>query len=205
MVSFINATLILSLGETVEEVTDSGILTTTPTLAVTQCGEDSLVQVYPQGIRHIRGDKRINEWKASPGKTVTFAACNRRQVVIAMSDSEIIYFELDASDQLNESPIRREMTEDVTSIAVGPIPEGRKRCKFLAVGCADSSVRLLSLDPQSILEPLSVQALTSPPHSLSMLEMLDAESNAHGIGTLFLSVGMQNGVYMRLVVDTVTG
>ena len=45
IVSFPNATLVLSIGETVEEVTDSGFLGTTPTLACSQLGEDALVQV----------------------------------------------------------------------------------------------------------------------------------------------------------------
>lgn len=45
MVSFVNATLVLSIGETVEEVTDSGFLGTTPTLACSQLGDDALVQV----------------------------------------------------------------------------------------------------------------------------------------------------------------
>ena len=40
-----NATLILSIGETVEEVTDSGFLGTTPTLACSQLGDDALIQV----------------------------------------------------------------------------------------------------------------------------------------------------------------
>lgn len=43
--SFVNATLVLSIGETVEEVTDSGFLGTTPTLSCSLLGEDALVQV----------------------------------------------------------------------------------------------------------------------------------------------------------------
>ena len=45
VVSFTNATLVLSIGETVEEVTDSGFLGTTPTLACSRLGDDALVQV----------------------------------------------------------------------------------------------------------------------------------------------------------------
>lgn len=45
IVSFVNATLVLSIGETVEEVTDSGFLGTTPTLSCFALGEDALVQV----------------------------------------------------------------------------------------------------------------------------------------------------------------
>ncbi len=46
IVSFVNATLVLSIGETVEEVTDSGFLGTTPTLSCSQLGDDALVQVH---------------------------------------------------------------------------------------------------------------------------------------------------------------
>ena len=45
IVSFVNATLVLSIGETVEEVTDSGFLGTTPTLSCSLLGEDALLQV----------------------------------------------------------------------------------------------------------------------------------------------------------------
>uniref|UniRef100_A0A2K6GP55 Splicing factor 3b subunit 3 n=1 Tax=Propithecus coquereli TaxID=379532 RepID=A0A2K6GP55_PROCO len=44
IVSFVNATLVLSIGETVEEVTDSGFLGTTPTLSCSLLGDDALVQ-----------------------------------------------------------------------------------------------------------------------------------------------------------------
>ncbi|GJT26039.1 spliceosome-associated protein 130 A [Tanacetum coccineum] len=62
IVSFSNATLVLSIGgETVEEVTDSGLfLGTTPSLAVSLIGDDSLMQVHPTGIRHIREDRHID-------------------------------------------------------------------------------------------------------------------------------------------------
>lgn len=45
IVSFVNATLVLSIGETVEEVTDSGFLGTTPTLSSSLIGDDALLQV----------------------------------------------------------------------------------------------------------------------------------------------------------------
>lgn len=46
IVSFVNATLVLSIGDTVEEVTDSGFLGTTPTLCCSSLGDDALVQVF---------------------------------------------------------------------------------------------------------------------------------------------------------------
>ena len=96
IVSFVNATLVLSIGETVEEVTDSGFLGTTPTLSCSQLGDDALVQIYPDGIRHIRSDKRVNEWKTPGKKAIVRCAVNMRQVVIALTGGELVYFEMDS-------------------------------------------------------------------------------------------------------------
>lgn len=51
-------------------------------------------QVYPDGIRHICADKRVNEWKAGK-KQIVKCAVNQRQVVIALSGGELVYFEMD--------------------------------------------------------------------------------------------------------------
>lgn len=55
----------------------------------------NVLQVYPEGIRHIRADRRINEWK-SPGKrAISRCAVNQRQVVISLAGGELVYFEMD--------------------------------------------------------------------------------------------------------------
>lgn len=54
-----------------------------------------LFQVYPDGIRHIRADKRVNEWKTPGKKTIVKCAVNQRQVVIALTGGELVYFEMD--------------------------------------------------------------------------------------------------------------
>ena len=147
IVSFINATLVLSIGETVEEVTDSGFLGTTPTLSCAQIGHDALVQIYPDGIRHIRADKRVNEWRTPGKRHILKCAINHRQVVIALTGGELVYFEMDASGQLNEYTDRKEMSCDVICMALGTIPSSEQRSHFLAVGLADNTVRIISLDP----------------------------------------------------------
>lgn len=45
VVSFLNATLVLSIGETVEEVSDSGFIGFTSTLACSTLGDNAAVQV----------------------------------------------------------------------------------------------------------------------------------------------------------------
>lgn len=202
ILAFTNGTLVLSIGETVEEVTDSGFLSSATTLAVQQLGEDGLLQIHPRGIRQIRADKRVNEWPAPQHRTIVAATTNARQVAIALSSGEIVYFEVDTDGSLAEYDEKKEMNGTVTCLSLGDVPEGRVRSQFLAVGCDDSTVRILSLDPDSCLESKSVQALTSPPSALSIMAMTDSSS---GGSTLYLHIGLYSGVYLRTVLDEVTG
>ncbi|KAG0000345.1 Splicing factor 3B subunit 3, partial [Modicella reniformis] len=204
IVSFSNATLVLSIGETVEEVTDTGFLATTPTIAVQQLGQDALLQIYPQGIRHIRANKQVTEWRAPGGRQIVRAATNRQQVVIALTGGELVYFEVDESGNLSESHVTKEMPGNVTCLSIQPLPAGRRRVRFLAVGCDDNTVRILSLDSASCLEPLSMQALSSVPESLVMIDMPDQLSEG-SLTTLYLNIGLQNGVLLRTVLDQTTG
>ncbi len=63
-------------------------------------------------------------------------------------------------------------------------------------------MRILSLDLDSTLENKSVQALTAAPSSLSIMAM---EDSASGGSTLYLHIGLNSGVYLRTVLDEVTG
>lgn len=202
VLSFANGTLVLGIGEVVEEVTDTGFLSTAPTLAVQQLGEDSLIQVHPRGIRHLLAGGRVNEWPAPQHRSIVAAATNERQVAVALSSGEIVYFEMDTDGTLAEYDERRQMSGTVTCLSLGQVPEGRMRSSFLAVGCDDSTVRILSLDPDSTLESKSVQALTSAPSALSIMAMADSSS---GGTTLYLHIGLYSGVYLRTVLDEVTG
>ncbi|CAG9837474.1 unnamed protein product [Diabrotica balteata] len=210
IVSFVNATLVLSIGETVEEVTDSGFLGTAPTLCCSALSDDALVQVYPDGIRHICADKRVNEWKAGK-KSIVKCAVNQRQVVIALSGGELVYFEMDHTGQLDEFKERKRMNSDVLCMALANVPPGEQRSWFLAVGLADGTVRIISLDPSDRLAPRAMQPLPVCAESLCIVEMgcterdPDNAAAASTTSTLYLNIGLQNGTLLRTVLDPVTG
>ncbi|KAF8647171.1 hypothetical protein AX16_007001 [Volvariella volvacea WC 439] len=204
ILSFVNGTLVLSIGETIEEVQDTGFLSSAPTLAVQQIGADALLQVHPHGIRHVLADRRVNEWRVEDGKTIVAATTNKRQVVVALSTAELVYFELDMEGQLNEYQDRKAMGSTVLALSVGEVPEGRQRTPFLAVGCEDQTVRIISLDPESTLETISLQALTAPPSAICIADMLDASINK-AQPTMFVNIGLQNGVLLRTVLDPMNG
>lgn len=59
----------------------------------------------------MRPDRRINEWRAPGHKSVAKAATNERQVAVALSGGEILYFELNPQVRpfkcLNQLVMRR--------------------------------------------------------------------------------------------------
>lgn len=111
------------------------------------------------------------------------------------------------------------MPAEIMCMALGTVPEGEQRSWFLAVGLSDNTVRIISLDPNDCLTPCSMQALPSPAESLCLVEMGHTESstsNANdepnersnagkGSGTIYLNIGLSNGVLLRTVLDPVTG
>lgn len=209
VLSFVNGTLVLSIGEQIEEVSDSGFLTSSATLAVQQLGSDALLQVHSKGIRHIMGDKRITEWttpQALNGDSTTIVATttNERQVIAALNNNEIVYFELDMDGQLNEFQERKSMGAKVLTMSMAAVPEGRQRTLYVAIGCEDQTVRVVSLDPESTLASISIQALTSVPNSICIAEMNDATIDRNH-PTLFVNIGLTNGVLLRTVLDPISG
>lgn len=209
VLSFVNGTLVLSIGETIEEVADSGFATDVPTLCVQQLGTDAILQVHARGIRHIQPGSQVNEWAAPAAPDgeqawIVASTTNERQVVVALSTHELVYFELDMEGQLNEYQERRDMGAPVTALSVGEVPQGRQRTPYLAVGCADNTVRIVSLDPESTLATISMQALTAPPSSICINEMLDVTVDREHL-TMFVNIGLQNGVHLRTVLDPANG
>jgi len=228
VVSFANATLVLAIGDTVEEVSeaDSGFLLSSPTLNVYQIGEDTVLQVLPSALRNIRADKRVHEWRSPGSKNITHAAVNKRQIVISLSyvtrlnrasfsfsfsclflcvccvcrGGELYYFNVDIGGQLIEIA-KKEMGNEVLCIDIAPIPSGRLHARYLAVGDTET-VRILSLDAGDCLQSLALLSLQSSPYSLSLTEM---KGEGDGRTTIYLTAGLYDGVLLRSVVDTITG
>jgi splicing factor 3B subunit 3 len=199
-------TTVLSIGESVEALPDSqtGFVSKARTLAVQQMGEDLLLQVHEQGMRLIRPGGNTIDWKAPTHRTIRQVATNTRQVVLFLSNGELAYFEY-AEGQLNEYDQRKKFDNNITSLAIAEVPEGRVRTDFLAVGADDNTVQIISLDENSTLERLSIQALSAMPSSLCIVAMEDANTGQRLAQTLYLHIGLENGLYLRTILDTTDG
>jgi len=207
VVSFINATIVLQVGETVTEVQDSGIIYDTETLMMGTLFDNSIVQIHPQGFRQIYPDKRQAEWKLGKAGTKTVKACamNSRQIVIAVAGGQLIYFTFGGvgGQQLSES-MRKDMNNEICSLAIAPVPEGRNHSQFLVVGLANNQVKVISLDFKDSMRQLTLHAMPNRPHSLALVTLPDS-SEAQGSQALFLYVGLDSGVLIRSRLDDSDG
>lgn len=221
VVSFSSKTIVFSVGETLEETTESGLELLSATLQVVLLADNSYVQVYSNGFRHVTADGRTMDWKAPAKRFIQHASANSRQLAIVYAGRQITYFELNEIGQLAEVSMI-EMNYEISCLDVGVISEGRARSMFLAVGCWNNTVELLSLDPSALLSKLSLLPTDSRPSAVSLIEMtrdtllLDEASKQPGsvgagsssggsVRSLYLNVGMEKGVLQRLAIDDATG
>ena len=201
-------TFVLSVGEVVEEVSDSGLDTAQHTLVVQQVGAYSLAQVHSNGVRVVKHmfdadgavtARNTTDWFPPAGILVLHASCNNEQLVVALSNREVVYFEVDAAaDQLAEYQARFESPDaSVTAVAVASRLQDTLRGMFAVVAAADDTVLVLSLLPHNCLAVVSVQALSSACRSLQVLPA-DAD-------TFTVHMGLDNGTYVRVAMDRVSG
>ena len=198
VVSFVNATIVLKVGETVEQATDTGFETEVQTIGAQTMYDGSLVQFTPSSVRHIQQGGRVSEWQAPGRRNITKVAANERQAALSLAGGELVYFEMTPQGNLVETE-RKELGGDVSALSLGDVPEGSLRNRYLAVGSYDKTVRVLSLDPEDNMKSLNMQALTETPESLLLID----ESQAKG--SLQLQIGLANGLLQRTDVDRVTG
>lgn len=192
LLSFQESTLVLGVSPDgdVQETSDHSFVTTSPTLNINQVGLDSVVQVHSHGVRQITSEKSV-DWKPGSAKVVS-SALNSCQVLVGLSDSRLIYFEIDEDGMLVEyqKPAKYDGRK-LECLAIGPVPKGRVRSQFAAVGFDDSTLRILSLENPP-LSTVAVQVLSSLPTSLYMEPGL-------------LHIGLNNGVYVACRMNDGTG
>lgn len=209
-------TLVLKIGEDVEEASNTGFLLETNTLGVQQFGEDCIIQIHPKGIRHIQGiqfpegdapavHNSLTDWQPPAHRTIVACATNNRQVAIALSSGQILYFECDSDGSLAMAEEEISLDATINCLAIPDVPEGSVRAFFMAVGCSDQTVRIYNLSPDmegNILRSISVQGLSSPPSDLTINYMRDKSPRGY---SQFLHIGLRSGVYIRSVLDEMTG
>lgn len=207
ILTFSNATVALLVGDSVEEIPakDLGFNEAVQTIAVTVLADGAFLQVYPTAMRMIQfvnGVKgAVREWQPPGKRSIVKAVCNERQVVLALSGGELVYFEVDPGTRMLKEAGKKSLGAEITALALGPVPAGRLRNPFVAVSDSNNMVRILSLDPDRVFEQASSQALRAQAESLAVVDL-----KVHGVAAQpHLFIGLQNGVLSRLTMDAASG
>ncbi|BAM42350.1 splicing factor 3b subunit [Theileria orientalis strain Shintoku] len=227
IVSFQGNTLVLSIGEAVEEVTDSFFLTSITTLHscymsnyhATESLEGRFeggvsdgifVQVHDSGFRYSHGQV-VKEWKVPSTKRVKLADNNLNQLLLVLSGGEVVYFELVDNDL--EEVAKRNLSTEITCVALQHTPASKagervRKGEFCCVGSIDNIIRVLKLD--KTLKMCSSQLLSNNalPESLALVTAETGSgsgggsSGGLGESESYLYVGLNNGILIRNNVDS---
>ncbi|CAM9302661.1 unnamed protein product [Scytosiphon promiscuus] len=206
VLSFTNATMVLEVQDSVEEVENSGFLATSSTLDVKLMANNKILQVYSHGLRVIMKGQPPQEWRAPGKKQIEKACANERQVVLALAGGEIIFFELDeAMQNIQEVGTKQLGGVEIACLEMGEVPKDRVRAPFLAVGDWNGNVKILGLSPENLLEQVAVMNLPHPAESLCLAHMAAEQAAGGSNEQLFLYIGLTSGVCQRVAVDATAG
>jgi len=207
VLAFTNATMFLEVGAETKEVHNHGLRADVNTIYMGLMGDYGILQVWDRGFRYYTGSDQSQtaDWQCPPHRTVLKACGNHQQLCLALSSGELLYFEvardLKTIQEYNQGSENVTVSGVVMAMSMGSVPEGRLRAPYLVIGSDDSTIRVLSLDPgENMLTSQSVQSLTSPPRSIEVMSMEDTAGM-----TTFVHIGLFSGVYLRAVLDDITG
>ena len=102
--------------------------------------DDSLVQIVPNGFRHIRKDKTAKTTRFE-GRIIR-GTIRGRQMVVALAGADIIYYELDQTGSLAEGG-QMSFEHEVVAFDFSPVEKGRIRSSFLATAFSNFTTQIL--------------------------------------------------------------
>lgn len=196
MVNF--STVILKIeNDSIEQFTpgeDSFKLQDDMTLHIGSMASNTIIQVCKNEMRHIIVNDKTDDftfnfnWLPPAGVSIVSAASNSNQVVLGLSNNEVVYFQLNKTS-LVEYQYRPELDDIITCIAL--VENSHLSSPILVVGTRDSTINILSLemsDKNKALQVIAFQSLDAIPSSLLILEKSRHFLNMH--------IGLDDGTYL---------
>ncbi|KAJ3433494.1 splicing factor 3b subunit [Anaeramoeba flamelloides] len=196
IISYENETEIFQIKEdNLFHVDDFNLLeTSVKTLECKLMYDNSIIQIYPEGIRHLKSNGEIINWTTSGQEVIEQCTANSLQVVVYLSGGSLVYFELTKEGNL---PEREKIDfEEICSMDIcdnvdynyvdnnsdenqifNQMNFNKLKSQFLVVGGWANTLQILSLSEGSILHTLCSLDIKSKPESLALIEMKNSEYN----------------------------
>ena len=205
LVTFVSDTRVLAINEDdeLEETEIAGLDSEEQTLLCANAAGDQILQVTPKEVRLIDATSQVlvESWKPetqmseedSTSQRITAATCTGRWLLVALSQGQLVYIELETSKLVVKS--RATMPSEISCVDIGPRTqeEGEEENdpKFACLGSWDMNVTVCSLpDLQTICSvPLGVDVI---PRSLLVCRLE---------GILYCMVALGDGHLFTFAVD----
>ena len=198
ILSFVNKTLIYEIDMNTNIITETkyhNFETKLPSLYVTILKDNSFLQVLPNGILHIKPEKKTTFLKSS--SNIVCANANNNQLIIGLNNNELLYFEFET--ELNKSDIKV-IGKKISFVELCPIDEGIFRSKYVAICIDDSNVNILSLEKDKLF---FIASTINIPDKVSALKIIQNDKNYSHSFIAF--VGLVNGVLVIINFTRVPG
>ncbi len=189
--SFVNKTLVYEIDEkykTLKECNNNFFETKLPSLHVSIIKDNSFLQVLPNGILHIKTEKKTTFLKSS--SVINCASATNNQLVIGLENKELLYFEFD--NTLNKPDIKV-IGKKISLVEFCPIDEGIFKSKYIAICIDDSTINILSLEKDKLFFMASTMKI---PDNVSSLKII--QNDKHYSHSFMAFVGLTNGVLVMI-------
>ncbi|GMM28739.1 U2 snRNP complex subunit [Martiniozyma asiatica (nom. inval.)] len=223
VISFDSSTMILKLGDEIEEADEEQTQLYHNLKSLLVCNIfDFLVQVTPNKFKWIKYSDSEEEnvvksktWEAPYGLEILTAANTHSQLVISLSNGELIYFEIE-NNEITERK-RKDYIFQITSLTFSSIYKGSNLAKYIIVGTKDKKIELLSTETNKLMDVIIEEEMSGVPTSLCVtLNNIDKsdsvegededETNEKNTGLSInrtiehLHIGFDSGLYARVVI-----
>ena len=191
IISFVNKTLVYEIDQinkTLKELENNFFETKLPTLHVSIVKDNSFLQVLPNGILHIKTEKKTTFLKSS--STINCASATNNQLVVGLENKELLYFEFD--NTLNKPDIKV-IGKKISLVEFCPIDEGIFKSKYIAICIDDSTINILSLEKDKLFFMASTMKI---PDNVSSMKII--QNDKHYSHSFMAFVGLTNGVLVMI-------
>ena len=191
ILSFVNKTLVYEIDhndKTLKEFKNNFFETKLPSLHVSLVKDNTFLQVLPNGILHIKTEKKTTFLKSS--STICCASGTNNQLVVGLENKELLYFEFD--NTLNKPDIKV-IGKKINLTEFCPIDEGVFKSKYIAICIDDSTINILSLEKDKLFFMASTIKI---PDNVASMKII--QNDKHYSHSFMAFVGLTNGVLVMI-------
>ena len=189
--SFVNKTLVYEIeqnGKALKELKNNFFETKLPSLHISIVKDNSFLQVLPNGILHIKTEKKTTFLKSS--SLINCASGTNNQLVLGLENKELLYFEFD--NVLNKPDIKV-IGKKISLVEFCPIDQGTFKSKYIALCLDNSTINILSLEKDKLF---FITSTIKIPDNVSSMKII--QKDKHYSHSFMAFVGLNNGVLVMI-------